>query len=57
MLGLPCCAGSSLAVASEGCSLVSMHGLLTAVASLVADHGLWGTRASVVALSGPESTG
>ena len=30
----------SLAAASEGCSLVSVHRLLIAVASLVVEHGL-----------------
>ena len=38
-LGLRCCAGLSLVVASGGYS-VAVRGLLTAVASLVAEHGL-----------------
>ena len=33
VLGLRCCKGVLLAVASEGCSRVAAHGLLTAVAS------------------------
>ena len=32
--------GLSRAVASRGCSLAAVHGLLTAVASLVAEHRL-----------------
>ena len=32
--------GLFLAVISQGYSLVSMHGLLTVVASLIAEHGL-----------------
>ena len=32
--------GLSLVVANGGYSLVSVHGLLVAVASLVAEHGL-----------------
>ena len=48
MLGLRCCAGSVLVVASGSYSLVSVCGLLTVVASLVAEQGLWGTQASVV---------
>ena len=39
------CAGSSLAVASEGCSLVEVHSLLIAVASLVVEHRLQGAWA------------
>ena len=51
-LGLRCCLGFSLAVASGGCSLVVVHGLLLiAVASLVAEHGLY-LQASVVAACG-----
>ena len=52
MLGLRCCAGSFLVVASGSYSLVSVCGLLTVVASLVAEQGLWGTQASVVAARG-----
>ena len=48
MLGLHCCAGFSLVVASGGYSLISVCGLLIAVASLVAEDGLQGMWASVV---------
>ena len=40
LLGLPCSAGFSLVVASEGYSLVVVCGLLIAMASLVVEHGL-----------------
>ena len=40
MLGLRCCAGSALAVASRGSESLVVLGLLTAVASLVAEQGL-----------------
>ena len=40
VLGLHCCTGFSLAVASRGYSLVAMSELLIAVASLVAKHRL-----------------
>ena len=40
MLGLGCCTGIFLVVASKGCSRVVVHGLLTAVTSLVAKHEL-----------------
>ena len=40
VLGLCCCAGFSLVVASGGKSLVVVHGRLIVVASLVAEHGL-----------------
>ena len=40
MLGLHCCTGSSLVVASKGYSLVAMHSLLIVVVSLVVEHGL-----------------
>ena len=39
VLGLHCCTGCSLAIASWGYSLVAVQGLLTAVAFLVAEHG------------------
>ena len=39
VLGLRCCAGFSLVVASRGYSRIAVHGLLIAVASLVAEHG------------------
>ena len=42
VLGLPCCVGFSLAVASGGYSLVAVHGLLIAVASLAVEHRLQG---------------
>ena len=37
---LCCCVGSSLVVASWGCSLVVLRGLLSAAGSLVAEHRL-----------------
>ena len=40
MLHVCCCVGFSLAVASEGWSLVAVRGLLIVVASLVVGHGL-----------------
>ena len=40
VLGLCCCAVFSLVVVSEGCSLVTIHGLLIMVAALVADNRL-----------------
>jgi len=40
MVGLCCCEGFSLVVASRGYSLVTVRGLLITVASLVAEHGL-----------------
>ena len=43
VLGLCCCMGVSLVVASGGYSLAAVGGLLTAVVSLVAEHRLWGT--------------
>ena len=48
VLGLHCCAGFSLVVASRGCSLVLVCRLLIAVAFLFAEHGLQGAPASVV---------
>ena len=39
MLGLHCCTGFSLVAVSRGCSLVSVHGPLTEVASLAMEHG------------------
>ena len=59
MLGLHCCTGSSLVVASKGYSLVAMHSLLIVVVSLVVEHGLqelW-LEGSEVAASGLQSTG
>ena len=40
VLGLHCCVGFSLIVASGGHSLATVHRLLIAVASLVVEHGL-----------------
>ena len=40
MLGLPCCLGFSLVVASRGYSLVEVCRLLTEVASPDVEHGL-----------------
>ena len=40
VLSLPCSAGFFLVPESEGSSLVSLCGLLIAVASLVAEQGL-----------------
>ena len=50
VLGLHCCSGFSLVVASRAYSLVAVHGLLTAVASLVAEHRLQGAWAGVAAV-------
>ena len=57
MLGLCCCSGSSLVVASGGYSLAMVHRLLIAVASLVAEHRLWGTHTSGLAAHGLKSCG
>ena len=57
MLGLRCCVGFSLAVASGVCSLVAGLGLLLAVAALIMEHQLWGVQASVLAASGLKSRG
>ena len=40
LLGLRCCVGFSLVVASKGYCLGAVLGLLAAVASLVAEHRL-----------------
>ena len=40
VLGLPCCMGFSLVVASRGSSLVAACRRLTAVAFLIVEHGL-----------------
>ena len=40
VLGLHCCVGFGLAVASRGYSLDAVHRLLFAVVSLVAEHRL-----------------
>ena len=57
MLGLYCCRGFSLVVASESYSPAVVHGLLIAVASLVAEYGLQGTQALVVSAHGLSSFG
>ena len=57
VLGLRCCVGFSLAVASGVCSLVAGLGLLLAVAALIMEHQLWGVQASVLAASGLKSRG
>ena len=48
MLGLHCCSGFSLVVASGGYPLVAVLRLLIAVAFLVAEHRLKGLQVSVV---------
>jgi len=48
MLGLHCCLGFSLVVASRGSSLVAVLGFLITVASPVVEHRLQGTWASTV---------
>ena len=52
VLGLCCCTGFSLVVASGGYSPVAVPGLLIVVASLVAEPGLQGTPTSVAAVPG-----
>ena len=52
MLGLCCCVGFSLVVASRGYSPVAVRGLLITVPSLVAEHGLEGVWASVFVAHG-----
>ena len=51
LLGLHCCTGFPLVVASGGSSLAVVCGLLIAVASLVAKHQLHGSRAPVAVAS------
>ena len=51
VLGLCCCVGFSLVVASGGCSLVVVHELI-AVTSLIVEHRLQGMQASVVVAPG-----
>ena len=48
MLGLHCCSGFSLVVASGGYPLVAVLRLLIAVAFLVVEHRLQGLQVSVV---------
>ena len=50
-LGLCCCAGFPLVVASRGYSLVAGHELLSVAASFT-ECGLWGTWASVIVALG-----
>ena len=57
VLGLRCCAGFSLAVASGACSRIVVHRLLIAVPSLVGEHRLWGAWASVVVVHRLQSCG
>ena len=52
VLGLCCCPGFSLLVASGGYSLVAVCGPLTAVAASVAKHRLQGTWAQLLWLLG-----
>ena len=52
MLGLRCCVGFSLVVASRGYSPVVVCGLLITVVSLVTEHGLDGVWASVFVAHG-----
>ena len=49
VLGVCCCSGFSLIVASVGCSPVAVHGLLIVVTSLAAELGLQSTSSVVVA--------
>ena len=51
MLGLCCCSGLSLVVASGDCSLVAVHGFLISAASFVG-HGLQGVQASAAVACG-----
>ena len=57
MPGLHCCTGLSLVVESGGCSLVTVCGLLVAVASLAVEPRLEGAQASVVVAHGLRSYG
>ena len=57
MLGLCCCSGFSLVVASGGYSLLLAHRLLIAMAPFAAKHRLWGMQASVITAPGPYRTG
>ena len=54
VLGLHCCAGFSLVVASGGYSPVAVSGFSLRWL-LIVTHGLWGTQASAVAAHGPSS--
>ena len=57
ILSLRSCMGLSLVASSGGYSLISVLGLLIAVAALLVEYGLQGTRASVVAALGLNSCG
>ena len=57
VLGLCCCTGFSLTVASGGSSLVVGPRFLIAAASLIAEHRFWDVQASVVAACGLVSCG
>ena len=57
VLGLCCCTGFSLVVASGGFSLVEVHRLLVVVTSPVAEHRLQGIQVSVAAAPELYSTG
>ena len=52
VLGLCCCMGFPLVVASRGYSPVTVHGLLIEVASLVVEQGLKAAQVSVIAAPG-----
>ena len=52
VLGLCCCMGFPLIVASRGYSPVTVNGLLIEVASLVAEQGLKAAHVSVTAAPG-----
>ena len=52
VLGLHCCAWTSLVAAGGDYSLVAVHGLLIGVLSLVAEHGLQSMQASAVLTHG-----
>ena len=49
---LHCSAGFSLVVASGGCSLDAVQGLLVAAASVCVQHGLWGMQVLTECLMG-----
>ena len=52
VLGLCCCMGFPLVVASRGYSPVTVHGLLIEVASLVVEQGLKAAQVSVIVAPG-----
>ena len=55
VLGLRCCAGSSLVAASRDYALVAEHRLHTVAASLVTEHGLQNSQVSVAVACGLSS--